>query len=139
MQDASRWDGAAALSVRRAGVLVVALTLVAAALRLYHLGHKSLWLDEAICYWASQADLARIPHVNGSVRATPPLYTFLIHGVSRFGDSEAWLRAPAWLAGVAAVPASYAARTALPAGRRGRLRRPARRPSPPARSTSPSA
>ena len=117
MQDASRWDGAAALSVRRASILVVALTLVAAALRLYHLGHKSLWLDEAICYWASQADLARIPHVNGSVRATPPLYTFLIHGVSRFGDSEVWLRAPAWLAGVATVPASYLlGRRFLPAG-----------------------
>jgi 4-amino-4-deoxy-L-arabinose transferase-like glycosyltransferase len=55
--------------------------------------------------------------VNGSVRATPPLYTFLIHAVSRFGDSEAWLRAPAWLAGVAAVPASYAlGRRFLPAG-----------------------
>jgi Dolichyl-phosphate-mannose-protein mannosyltransferase len=96
---------------------VAALTLVAAALRLYHLDHKSLWLDEAICFWASQADPAEIPQVNGSVRATPPLYTFLIHAVSRFGDSEAWLRAPAWLAGVAAVPASYAlGRRFLPAG-----------------------
>ena len=104
-------------SNRRAAVLVAVLTLVAAALRLYHLGHKSLWLDEAICYWASQADWARIPDVNRSVRATPPLYTFLIHAVSRFGDSEAWLRAPAWLAGVAAVPASYGlGRRFLPAG-----------------------
>jgi hypothetical protein len=102
---------------RRAGWLVAALTLVAGALRLYHLGYKSLWLDEAICYWASQPDLAHIPRVNGSVRATPALYTFLIHAVSRFGDSESWLRAPAWLAGTAAVPASYAlGRRFLPVG-----------------------
>lgn len=117
MRVGSSWHGSAELSARRASVLVAALTLAAAALRLYHLGHKSLWLDESLCYWASQADLGQIPHVNGSVRATPPLYTFLIHAVSRFGDSEAWLRAPAWLAGVAAVPASYAlGRRFLPAG-----------------------
>jgi Dolichyl-phosphate-mannose-protein mannosyltransferase len=101
-------EGTAAMWERRAVWLVAALTLVAGALRLYHLGYKSLWLDEAICYWASQADLAQIPRVNGSVRATPALYTFLIHAVSRLGDSEAWLRGPAWLAGTAAVPASYA-------------------------------
>jgi 4-amino-4-deoxy-L-arabinose transferase-like glycosyltransferase len=107
VQGTSIWERPAGLSERRAFGLVVGLTLVAAALRLYHLGHRSLWLDEAICYWASQADPAQIPYVNGSVRATPPLYTFLIHAMSGFGDSEAWLRAPAWLAGVAAVPASY--------------------------------
>ena len=42
--------------------VIGSITLLALALRLFNLGEKSLWLDEAICYWASQGDFAEVIH-----------------------------------------------------------------------------
>lgn len=97
-----------ARTLARPLALLAGLTLLAAFLRGLGLGEKSLWLDEAICFWASQAELEYIVYANRLVRATPPLFTFAIHFWSQLGDSETWLRLPAFAAGVAAVPASYA-------------------------------
>jgi len=97
--------------------LIAGLTLFAACLRLYELGGKSLWFDEALFFWATQADLEQVVALNASVRASPPLYSFVIHFWSALGDSEWWLRLPAWFAGVAAVPVSYlVARHFVPPG-----------------------
>ncbi len=96
---------------------VAALTLFAACLRLYQLDEKSLWFDEALFFWATQTDLGQIIALNGLVRASPPLYSFFIHFWSALGDSEWWLRLPAWIAGVASIPVSYlVARHFVPRG-----------------------
>jgi hypothetical protein len=97
--------------------LVVGVTLVAAWLRFVELGGKSLWFDEALFFWATQGDFDQVVKLNESVRASPPIYAFIIHVWSGLGDTEWWLRLPAWIAGVASVPMSYAlARHFVPPG-----------------------
>jgi len=88
-------------------VLLAAITMLAALLRLYHLGFKSIWLDEALVYWASSVDLSEVAHLNLQVRATPPLFTWITNTVLHLGDSEVALRALPLVFGVASVPAMY--------------------------------
>ncbi len=74
---------------------LVGVLLLALALRLYHLGSPSLWLDEGY-------SLAAARHLN-PFDAQRPLYFWLLNGWMRFGHSEAWLRLPSVVFGVAAV------------------------------------
>jgi 4-amino-4-deoxy-L-arabinose transferase-like glycosyltransferase len=89
---APRWQLAAAL-------------IAAAVLRLFRLGHQSLWVDESFS-WAS-AEIGRAwttAHLLEDVHG--PLYSLLLHmwgGVA--GDSEWALRLPSALLGVALVAA----------------------------------
>jgi len=87
---------------------VIVLTLTAAALRLSHLGTKSLWLDEgatvalarmnwqhfAWVWWHGEANLQTI-------------YFLLMRAWVHGGLSEAWLRLPSALFGIASVPLLY--------------------------------
>jgi uncharacterized membrane protein len=91
----------------RPSVVVVAITILAAALRAFHLDYKSFWLDEALCYCVSQGSFEEILNNNKGTRATPPLFTLITSLVLPFGNSEALLRAIPALAGVAAVSAVY--------------------------------
>lgn len=65
--------------------------LLALVLRLWDLGARSLWMDEAYEYWSA------IPNLN-TLRETvltsfqPPLYTFLLHFWLQVSDSPAWMR-----------------------------------------------
>jgi hypothetical protein len=84
---------------------VAAATLAAAILRLFYLGHQSLWIDEIFTRLASGGggpltwrDL--LGDVHG------PLHTLAVHLSARaFGVSEWALRLPAAIAGVLTVPA----------------------------------
>lgn len=84
---------------------LVAATLVAAALRAFHLGSQSLWIDEVFTWF--RADVGRpltlaavLEDVHG------PLYSVLVHLWGALaGDAEWALRAPSFLCGVAVVPA----------------------------------
>jgi mannosyltransferase len=79
--------------------------LAAFFLRLFRLGHQSLWVDEVLTWKAAHpflpygwADLVDDTH--------GPLISALVHGWMRlFGDSEFSLRLPMALATVALVPA----------------------------------
>jgi mannosyltransferase len=99
-------------------LLLILLTLVAAGLRLSQLGSKSLWLDEGATvalarmnwqhfiwvWWHGEANLQTV-------------YFLLMRGWVHGGLSEAWLRLPSALAGIASVPMLYiVARRLLPAG-----------------------
>ncbi len=85
--------------------MIAAATLVAAALRLFRLGHQSLWIDEIFTWYSagmggplSAKDL--LENVHG------PLYSLLLNlwsGVA--GDAEWALRLPSAIAGVLTVPA----------------------------------
>src|SRR5262249_22800809 len=86
------------------GAHLVAATTVALALRLFHLGAQSLWIDEILNHGAADigsrltlSDL--LQYVHG------PLYALILNAWCHvFGDSEWAMRAPSALFGAALVP-----------------------------------
>src|SRR5579862_6147360 len=84
------------------------IILLGACLRLYHLGFKSLWLDEAVLYWISRGDWASIIAQNASQNSAPLTFALLLHAVSCWwGESESALRLISCVAGIASIPALY--------------------------------
>lgn len=80
------------------------ITLIAAALRLYHLGHLSLWYDEAATVILSK-NLAQLPQ---SLTTSAPLPFVVAHYWDLLGQSEFWVRLWAALLGTAIVPLVWA-------------------------------
>jgi 4-amino-4-deoxy-L-arabinose transferase-like glycosyltransferase len=83
------------------------LTLLAAALRLYHLDTQELWLDEVL-----QLRMATAERVGEALRLeySPPLGYLLWRGwVGAFGESEIAMRSLAAIFGILFVPAAIAA------------------------------
>jgi len=114
-------------SARRAELLcLLALTMLGALLRLWMLGSKGLWYDEASTALMARALPEQIIqfHWNAAFEH-PPLWILLINFWSKlFGQGEAALRVPSALAGALAVPLTWqVARAAWPgpAGRTARL------------------
>jgi hypothetical protein len=101
--------------------LVLGLLLLAALLRLWAIGDKPLWNDEALSLWFSDRSYAFLWAESGRVETHPPLYyTLLKAWRSVFGSSNAALRFPSALASIATVAAIYAAGRAIGgAGSRG--------------------
>lgn len=83
------------------------LMFLGAGLRLYWLGSRSLWLDEAKLYWIAQGTIQDIIQQNAQFNSSPPLYPLLISLISSFRESEAALRSISFLAGVLSIPAVY--------------------------------
>lgn len=81
-----------------AGILLLAL-----ALRVWDLGARSLWFDEASEYWVATAPFAEILHAVSVGSGDPPLFSFLLHFWMKLGTGEAWLRALSVLASLAGV------------------------------------
>lgn len=114
LQSPDRTDPPSDLSQSQATLLLVFITLVAIALRSYHLG-TDLWLDEI----SPIVDYGRMPvvQVMGSyLRTNNHLLNTLLTRVSigAFGESEWAVRLPAMLFGVATIPVFYwVARLAL--------------------------
>ncbi|RLC48029.1 MAG: hypothetical protein DRH70_01985 [Candidatus Coatesbacteria bacterium] len=88
-------------SARRPLLLI---TLIAAALRLYHLGHLSFWYDEAATVILSR-NLAQLPQ---SLTTSAPLPFVVAHYWDLLGRSELWVRLWAALLGIAIVPLVWA-------------------------------
>lgn len=88
-------------------VVVGAITLVGAMLRLYHLGYKPLWLDEAVLYWISRGGVQEIIAHNASSNSAPPLFAILLGLLTKVHDSEAALRSVSVVAGIVSLPAIY--------------------------------
>ncbi len=84
---------------------IVALGL---ALRLFRLGHQSLWLDEVLSVQSASLPVFQILFDPAVDRNFPPLHNLLVHPMIRaFGASEAAVRLPSVLAGVAGIPLAY--------------------------------
>ena len=81
-----------------AGILLLVL-----ALRVWDLGARSLWFDEASEYWVATAPLTQISHFVSVGSGDPPLYSFLLHFWMKLGTGEIWLRSLALIASVAGV------------------------------------
>ena len=89
-------------------IVVGGITLFGALLRLYHLGFKPLWYDEAVLYWISNSGgIQQVVAQNATLNSAPPLFAILIHLIMNIGDSELALRFIPWLGGVAVIPATY--------------------------------
>jgi mannosyltransferase len=91
-------------------LLVGALTVLAAALRFYRLGHQGFWFDEANTALLVHLSPGRMLQLLPQNESTPPLYYCVAWVFSRiFGSGEAGLRSLSAIAGVATVPVLYAA------------------------------
>jgi len=83
--------------------LSLVILLIAAALRIYDLGGRDLWVDEANGVLMAKESL---PELFGRLRldSSPPLYYIILHGWMRIvGDSEAALRLMSVVAGLVLV------------------------------------
>jgi hypothetical protein len=74
------------------GTIACAIVAGALALRLWDLTARSLWLDEAVEYWAAAAPLGTLPAAVRELIQDPPLYSFLLHLWMKISSHEGWLR-----------------------------------------------
>jgi len=87
--------------------ILIMITGVGSALRIYHLGSKPLWYDEAVTFWIAQGNLKNILSQNSMLNSAPPLFVILTSLISRLGEAEWILRVIPWLAGSLTIPAMY--------------------------------
>ncbi len=88
---------------------VLALTALAALLRVPLLGAQSLWLDETLTGRLARGSLSELLRRLGSEEANPPLYYLAMWAWTRVAGLSEWaLRLPSALCGVAAVAVAYA-------------------------------
>jgi mannosyltransferase len=106
--------------VSRVTLAVGGLTVLAAALRFYGLGHQGYWYDEATTAMLVRFSPGKMLGLIPQSESTPPLYYCIAWVWARlFGDGEAGLRSLSALAGVALVPVAYAAAAKLVSRRAG--------------------
>jgi uncharacterized membrane protein len=99
---------------------VSALTVLAAVLRFYGLGHQGFWFDEANTALLVRFSPGRMLGLIPQTESTPPLYYCVAWVWARvFGDGEAGLRSLSALAGVLVVPVAYGATAKLISRRAG--------------------
>ena len=96
------------------GALVVAVSALGLALRLYRLGHDPLWFDEAYTALTAQRPIGDILHLLQS-EANAPLYYLLLHAWAAAvgGDTDGRLRLLSALTGAAVVPELYVVGAAM--------------------------
>ena len=88
-------------------VLLLAIILLALALRVYRLGHQSLWDDEAKSVWVASWSVTEIL-VEQSQHEHPPLHYLLLHGwMPLAGESEFAVRFVSLFFGLLSVPMIY--------------------------------
>jgi 4-amino-4-deoxy-L-arabinose transferase-like glycosyltransferase len=88
-------------------MLLLAITLLAFALRVYRLGHQSLWDDEAKSIWVSSWSVTEIL-VEQSQHEHPPLHYLLLHcWMPMAGESEFSVRFVSLFFGLLSVPMTY--------------------------------
>lgn len=85
------------------------IVLLGAALRLYQLGHFSLWDGEIFTLFISQKPLSLILPALRDFGAHPPAWFLITRAFDAFGWNEWMLRAPSALVGILAIPAMYIA------------------------------
>ena len=84
-----------------------AITLFGLALRVWAIGAKGLWLDEAFSIWMSRHALTELFDWLVRIDQHPPLYYLLLHGWLTFGDQEGWVRTLSALFSTATIPLFY--------------------------------
>ncbi|MCG8544393.1 MAG: glycosyltransferase family 39 protein [Alphaproteobacteria bacterium] len=85
---------------------VAALSLIGLALRLYHLGHLSLWHAEGLTFLYVTMPLEVL--WTTPMGSHPPVYYTIIKALGAFGQTETTLRLMSAVAGAATIPVVYA-------------------------------
>ena len=86
-----------------AGVLCLALLV-----RVVHLGHESIWADEAFTWWWTRQPLAELWGPRAALETNPPLYYSIAWLATRLlGNDELALRLPPALIGTLTVAATF--------------------------------
>ena len=94
----------------RAGIAVLVLTGVAAALRFATIGEQSYWYDEAITASMLDGSLAEVFRGVVDTESTPPLYYVVAWLWAQVvGSDETQLRSLSALAGTLVIPVAFAA------------------------------
>lgn len=88
-------------------LVVSCITLLGMLLRVYHLGQKSLWLDEAKLFWIAHGSVDATLMHNAADNSAPPLYAILLNAMERVNESEVALRAISCIAGTVSIPLVY--------------------------------
>ncbi len=89
-------------------MILALLTIAGAWLRLSHLGAKSLWLDEGATVALARASWQHFAWVWWHGEANlQTIYFLLMRGWIHLGSSEAWLRLPSAIFGIASIPMLY--------------------------------
>lgn len=83
---------------------ILGITMLAAFLRFFQIGAKSLWVDEAFSVWMGWQPAERVLGVVARSDQHPPLYYLLLRTWLRIGDSPAVARSFSALWGTATVP-----------------------------------
>jgi mannosyltransferase len=94
--------------ITKYGIALLAIVLVGAFLRLYHLRAQSLGADDTWSVWIA---LLSVPKILQSTAADvhPPLYYFLLHyWMAYFGASELAVKLPSVVFGVLSIIVMYA-------------------------------
>ncbi len=88
--------------------VLLALILVAVAIRIITLDNQSFWTDESLTAYEAGQSFTAMLHTVTSIETSPPLYFVLIWVWAKlFGTGEVALRSVSMLAGVAIVPIVY--------------------------------
>jgi mannosyltransferase len=89
-------------------LFLTVLTLGGAWLRLFHLGAQSLWLDEGATVTLARMPWPNFVHLWWCCEASFQGSFFLLtRGWLHLGQTEAWVRLPAALFGIASIPLIY--------------------------------
>ena len=99
---------ASRLAANRNALVLILLTFAGAWLRLWHLGAKSLWLDEGATVALARASWPHFAWVwwHGEAELQT-IYFLLMRGWVHGGLSEYWLRLPSALFAIASIPLLY--------------------------------
>jgi len=88
-------------------VILAAITAFAAAVRLYHLGRQSLWLDEAATVAFATMPWPAMKHVLYTRETNMGLYFLFMRAWTALGTTESILRLPSAIASIATIPLLY--------------------------------
>ncbi len=96
-------------SINRVEVkLLLAVTIIGAALRMWSLISQPLWLDEAFSIWVANQSPGELLQFVSNVDQHPPLYYMLLHSwQALLGDGEGAVRMLSVILGVATIPLFY--------------------------------
>ena len=87
--------------------VAVLATVLAGLLTTFHLGHKSLWLDEGYSVGHARMPWAPFWQVLTEREPNGALHSLLLFPWIRVSDAEWWLRLPSAMAATATVPVLY--------------------------------
>jgi len=87
-------------------LLLPAIILAGAVIRIFNITRESLWYDELFPVWASRLPLNELL-VEVPASRHPPLYYLIGHVWFSLGTSDFWIRMLSWAAGVATIWLAY--------------------------------